>query len=597
MRLPVLIAAGGVNPAGRISGHHAYRRTQEKAKQTWKALATLMGEPATPERQAYLRDHTLVRRIETQHMDVDAIPQHRAVNLAGAGDAPLTFRLRKRQLPETLPAGWTVSAVDDDTVEVQCSGGLAAFIPETRQSRVQVAGQLPTGFDPEKLYASRSHPRGLAMTIFAASDALGSAGLSWETLRQAVAPDEIAVYASSGMSQLDQNGNGGMMQAALLGKRVSSKQLPLGLPQMPADFVNAYVLGSAGSTGANIGACATYLYNLRQGVDDIRSGRRRVVLIGCAEAPILPEIIEGYRTMGALAEDEALMRLDGASTPDYRRACRPFAENCGFTLSESAVFSVLVDDALAVELGANVLGAVPEVFIYADGYKKSMVGRALGLLRSMLGQQGLDRSYIHAHGTGTPQNRVTESHIMSELAKTFGIARWPVAAIKAYLGHSLSPAAGDQLASALGTFADHIIPGITTIDRVAEDVHTDRLHFPLAHEAVEPGALDAVLLNSKGFGGNNATGLVLSPEQTRRMLEARHGAEAMTRWQRKNESVSAASQQYDTAMGEALQAPIYRFGEGVVDGLDLTLSDDAITIPGFANPVSLAMANPFEDMT
>ncbi|MFZ8913495.1 MAG: hypothetical protein ACO2YP_02750, partial [Pseudomonadales bacterium] len=102
MRLPVLIAAGGVNPAGRISGHHAYRRMvidalpQEKAKQTWKALATLMGEPATPERQAYLRDHTLVRRIETQHMDVDAIPQHRAVNLAGAGDAPLTFRLRKR---------------------------------------------------------------------------------------------------------------------------------------------------------------------------------------------------------------------------------------------------------------------------------------------------------------------------------------------------------------------------------------------------------------------------------------------------------------------------------------------------------------------
>lgn len=579
---------------------------EAKAAQTWKALATLMGEPATPERQAYLRDHTLIRRIESQHMDVDAIPQHRAVNLTGAGDAPLTFRLRKRQLPETLPAGWTVSPIDDDTVEVQCSEGLAAFIPETRQSRVQAAGQLPTGFEPEKLYASRNHPRGLAMTIFAASDALGSAGLSWETLRQAVAPDEIAVYASSGMSQLDQNGNGGMMQAALMGKRVSSKQLPLGLPQMPADFVNAYVLGSAGSTGANIGACATYLYNLRQGVDDIRSGRRRVVLVGCAEAPILPEIIEGYRTMGALAEDEALMRLDGASTADYRRACRPFAENCGFTLSESAVFSVLVDDALAVELGANVLGAVPEVFIYADGYKKSIpgpgignyltVGRALGLLRSMLGQRALDRSYIHAHGTGTPQNRVTESHIMSELAKTFGIARWPVAAIKAYLGHSLSPAAGDQLTSALGTFADHIIPGISTIDRVAEDVHTDRLHFPLTHEAVEPGSLDAVLLNSKGFGGNNATGLVLSPEQTRRMLEARHGAEAMTRWQQKNEAVSEASRGYDAAMGEALQAPIYRFGEGVVDGLELTLSDASITIPGFNKPVNLTMSNPFEDM-
>jgi len=613
LRLPVLIAAGGVNPAGRISGHHAYRRTvidalpTATADETWKALATLMGEEDSSEKRAYLRDHSLIRRIEAQHMDVEAIPQHRALNLGGADGQPLTFTLRKRQLPETLPQGWSVQALDDDTVRVQCESPLPAFVTEARQSRVQAAGQLPTGFEPDKLYASRSHPRGLAMTIFAASDALGSAGIPWETLRQAVAPDEIAVYASSGMSQLDQNGNGGMMQAALLGKRVSSKQLPLGLPQMPADFVNAYVLGSAGSTGANIGACATYLYNLRQGVDDIRSGRRRVVLVGCAEAPILPEIIEGYRTMGALAEDEALMRLDSASTPDYRRACRPFSDNCGFVMSESAVFSVLVDDALALELGANILGAVPEVFIYADGYKKSIpgpgignyltVGRALGLLRSMLGQRGLERSYIHAHGTGTPQNRVTESHIMSELARSFGIARWPVAAIKAYLGHSLSPAAGDQLTSALGTFAHGIIPGITTIDHIAEDVHQDKLHFPLTHETVGAGSLDAVLLNSKGFGGNNATGLVLSPEQTQRMLGARHGSQALAAWRGRNEAVQEASRGYDRAMSEALQAPIYRFGEGVVDGPDLTLSDEAIIIPGFDHPVSLAMANPFEDMT
>ena len=94
-------------------------------------------------------------------------------------------------------------------------------------------------------------------------------------MRNAVAPDEIAVYAGSAMSQLDPNGYGGMMQAQLVGKRATAKQLPLGLPQMPADFVNAYVLGSVGSTGTNIGACASYLYNLRQGVEDIRAGRRR----------------------------------------------------------------------------------------------------------------------------------------------------------------------------------------------------------------------------------------------------------------------------------------------------------------------------------
>ena len=46
------------------------------------------------------------------------------------------------------------------------------------------------------------------------------------------------------MGQLDFNGSGGMLQSALLGKRVSAKNCPLGLAEMTADFVNAYVIGS-----------------------------------------------------------------------------------------------------------------------------------------------------------------------------------------------------------------------------------------------------------------------------------------------------------------------------------------------------------------
>jgi acetoacetyl-[acyl-carrier protein] synthase len=157
------------------------------------------------------------------------------------------------------------------------------------------------------------------------------------------------------MGQLDFNGSAGMLQSALLGKRVSAKNCPLGLAEMTADFVNAYILGSVGATGANVGACATFLYNLRQGISDIRSGQCRVAVIGSSEAPITPEVIEGYRTMGALAEDDPLCKLDGITDgqPDHQRACRPFADNCGFTLAEASQFVILFDDALAVELGAH----------------------------------------------------------------------------------------------------------------------------------------------------------------------------------------------------------------------------------------------------
>ncbi len=619
-RLPVIVGLGGVNPAGRLSAHHAYRRLvidrlpQPAADATWRSLGGLMnltgGHLPDAEQRQFILDHTLVRRIESNLIDVDAIPWNRAFELHPAGGDKLVFRTRERLLPDKIPEDWDVRAVGETPglVEVSVPRTLEMLLPDTRVSRVQSAGQLPTGFEPERLYQSRSHPRGLSMTVFGASDAVRSLGMDWETIRAAVRPDEIAVYAGSGMGQLDFNGSGGMIQSQLMGKRVTAKQCALGLAEMPADFVNAYILGSVGTTGTNLGACATFLYNLRQGIDDIRSGKRRVVFVGNAEAPVTPEIIEGYRTMGALAEDEDLMRIDGRNDhADHQRACRPFSDNCGFTLAESAVFTVLMDDGLALELGADILGAVGDVFINADGYKKSIpgpgignyltIGKALATGRAICGEDSVRRrSYMQAHGTSTPQNRITESHIFSEMARIFGIDKWTVGAVKAYLGHSLAPASGDQLAIALGSFAYGLIPGIKTIDHVADDVHTDHLDFPMDHVETGPEGMDMVFLNSKGFGGNNATGLLLAPHITRRMLTKRHGQAVMKRWQARHEQVAEAIDQYDQAMSRGEIAPIYRFGEGVLDGPDLTMSDREIRIPGFAQAVNLDLPNPYPDM-
>jgi acetoacetyl-[acyl-carrier protein] synthase len=409
------------------------------------------------------------------------------------------------------------------------------------------------------------------------------------------------------MAQLDAEGYGGMLQNPMTGKRPTAKNCPLGLPEMPADFINAYVLGSVGGTGGIIGACATFLYNLKLGIDDIRSGDKRVVLVGNAEAPILPDVIESYRVMGALAEDEALMQLDDSTAPDHRRACRPFSTNCGFTIAEGAVYALIVDDELAVELGASVLGSVAGVFVNADGYKKSIPGpgvgnyltvaKAMATIRSILGESALRDTYIHAHGTGTPQNRVTESHILNEMAGVFGIERWLVAAVKAYVGHSLAPAGGDQLTALLGAWRHGIVPGITTIDHVAEDVHSSHLNFPMDHVELAPDAMKAAFVNSKGFGGNNATAAFLSPTVTASMLEKRWGREAMNGWRSRNEAITAAGERYDDAMLEPTLEPIYRFGEGVLEGADLTIDASSIRLPGFGQAVNLALDNPYADMT
>lgn len=632
--LPVIVSFGGISPAGRSSFHHGYRRIlaevldAETVKQTYTDLAILMnllkykngsytdakGIPVDLDEwlathRPHISDHTLVRKLEKNLFDPDAMPAHTAATIAAAGDKSLSFEMRSRHLPNTIPDDWTVASLNDgtDKVRVSLAGALDMLFKDTRTSTVNSAGQLPSGFAPDKLYASRNHPRGLQLSIYGASDAMHALGIDWDQVMMHVSPDEVGVFASSSMTQLDENGNGGLLQSHLKGKRVSSKQLALGFAEMPADFINAYVLGNVGGTGANVGACATFLYNLKQGIEEIRSGRKRVVIVGDAEAAITPEVIDGFRTMGALAEDKELLALDGGDVINHRRACRPFSSNCGFTLAEGAQFVVLFDDSLALELGANILGAVGDVFVNADGFKKSIsspgvgnyvtMAKALASARAIVGDEGIQRSFVQAHGTSTPQNRVTESHILNEMAKTFGISQWPVTAVKSYLGHSLAVAAGDQLMSTLGVWQYGIIPGINTIDHIADDVHNSDLNILTENLDVGIEGIDVAFLNSKGFGGNNASASILAPHVTRKMLEKKHGAAALTEHAKRNVAVQEKSQQYDEAARKGQAELIYKFGLNVRDGEHVSLSKTELKIAGYENPISLELENPYSDMS
>lgn len=608
--LPVIVGFGGVNAAGRSSFHHGYKRTvidkisQNLARDTWQSLAVLTGTNASDTQ--WLSQNTLVRKIDTACFDVNAVPWNRRITLSS--DSQSSFLVRKQHLPETIPPNWQVDVVDEKTVKVMMTGDTAFLLPDTRVFDVKAAGQLPTGFAPGTLYQSRNHPRGIQMTVYGASDALGSMGISWETVQQKVKPDEVSVYAGSGMSQLDGQSNGGMMSARLQGKKVTSKVCPFGFAEMPADFINAYILGNLGNTGTSMGACASFLYNLYQGISDIKQGRARVVMVGNSEAPIVPEVMDGYAAMGALATDKELLALEGKTegSPDYRRACRPFADNCGFTIAESAQFIILMDDALALEMGAQVFGSVADVFVNADGHKKSIsapgignyitVAKALACAESLLGNEKVKNStFVQAHGTGTPQNRVTESHLLNEVAKTFGISNWPVAAVKSYLGHSIGVAAGDQLISSLGVWQYGLLPGINTIDEVADDVHASHLSLNKEHSEIEKSDMGAAIINAKGFGGNNATATVLSPQQTEVMLTKRYGTQAITRWKTKQEKVVEHATQYEQLALKGETSPIYKFDHEVLTGDEVTLNREAINLPGY-EPINLQINSDYDDM-
>lgn len=612
-RLPVIVGLGGYNGAGRASGHHAVARMaydvlpESKKSRTLASLASMMGLESAADNEQYILDHTLIRRIEQQHFDVDSVLWNQRFPTESNGH-PVNFDIERRHLPDAIPPTWKVTPTSVTHVNVNIVGHQEFLLPTNREFEVKAAGQLPTGFEPGTLYPSRSHPRGLQMTVCAASDALGSLGIDWELIQRKVPADQVSVYAGSAMGQLDSFGAGGMLKARYNGKRVTSKYCPLSLAEMPADFINAYVLGTMGTTGASLGACASFLYNLRHGITDIQSGRARVAFIGSAEAPINAEVMEGYAAMGALATDKELRNLDGIadnSDPDHRRACRPFAENCGFTIAESAQMIVLFDDELAMELGATILGAATDVFVNADGYKKSISGPGVGnyitmakaaaAARAIVGEDRLKSGgLVQAHGTGTPQNRVTESEILSRTAGAFGIESWPVAALKCYLGHSLGAASGDQVTATLGIWQHGVLPGISTVENFADDVRQENLAMSTVHREIDPKVSAYAIVNSKGFGGNNASATLLSPSTTRRMLKARYSDSQWSAWEKANEAVQEAQHAYDDRMISGKETPVYRFDHGVLLDGDVDLGARQMSVGG--QTVSLDLSSPYGDM-
>jgi acetoacetyl-[acyl-carrier protein] synthase len=605
--LTVIAGAGGINAAGRSSAHHGYRRTvidaldPRLATETLRSLAGLMG--ITGDINAGMRrhilEHTLVRGLEPAMIDPANVAWNCRARLA-PGDGPVSFVVSQRDVPGRLPAGWQVSESVAGRVRIEVSEDAEVFLPVTRALDVSAAGQLPTGFDPKSLYPGRGHPRAIQISLFAANDALGSLGIAWETLMQHVPPDRVSVYAGSAMGQLDQEGSGGLLGSRYRGLRPTSRQVPMGLAEMPADFVNAYVLGNVGQTGHNMGACATFLYNLRLGMFDIESGRSRVALVGGAEAPLCPDVIEGLATMGALGTDQALLELDrhlGLTEPNLRRACRPFAENCGFTIAEGAQFVVLLDDALALELGATIHGVLTDVQVHADGYKKSISSPGVGnyitvakaAARAMrdIGEDSIRRrSFVQAHGTGTPQNRTSESQILNRVARAYGIDQWPVAAIKCFVGHTMGAAGGDQLVSSLGVFEHGILPGITTIDEVAADVEREHLSLSPSPDARSPSDWDASFLNAKGFGGNNATATIVSPRIALQWIGQRYDDRALAAWRQRNEAVVQKAAAWDRALSEGTAQLVYRFDHEVRSEEHVRIENDTIYIEGLA-PISL----------
>ena len=546
-RLPVICGYGGINSAGRSAFDLAYKRlvfnllSQEEKNEVILDLSN-MTDGLTNEEN--ILANTLVRKIDKDKYDPDGLM--------------------------------------------------------TGKMNVNAAGQFPAGFDPGSFYKSRQHPVGLETTLFGVSDTLGFAGINWdEDIKPTVDPSRVGVFAGPAIGELVSFGLGGLMQSRLKGKRASSKHLSMSLLEMSADFINAYILGSVGVTGANAGACATFLYNLDLLINGIKEDRLDIGIAGSAEAPINPEVTDGFVATTGIADDKKILAMQERngddSEIDYSRACRPFGDNAGLILGEAAQFVLVASLEKAFELGLEIYALAPGIKINADGIKKSISSPGIGNYITMASavnetkqfSDDLNKSFVIAHGTGTFQNRSTESHVLSSVASGMELDEWKITGLKGALGHTMGPAAGDELMTAIGFWKHGFIPGINTTKKLAEDVYKNNLNFILEDAEKDKESIDAIYLNAKGFGGNNASAGIISPKIAIDLAKQEFSKNEHLKYQQNKEKVLESSLNYQESCKKGDYRVIYRFNEEVLEGLeDIEISEEGIKLKGFKTPIN-----------
>lgn len=231
-------------------------------------------------------------------------------------------------------------------------------------------------------------------------------------------------------------------------------------------------------------ACSSAANAIMLGCRMIKHGQLDRVVVGGVDA-LSKFTFNGFNT---------LMILD-------REWCKPFDENRkGLNLGEGAAFLVIEgENALKLRKGK----ALAEVVGYAnanDAYHQTAsspegYGATLAIQQAfaMSGLTPSQIDYINMHGTGTPNNDLSESFATKAV---FGNQVPKFSSTKAFTGHTLAAAASiEAVISVLSLQNNMIFPNLNFATAIAETglvPETTLVNTPL----------NTILSNSFGFGGN-----------------------------------------------------------------------------------------------
>ena len=176
------------------------------------------------------------------------------------------------------------------------------------------------------------------------------------------------------------------------------------------------------------------------------------------------------------------------------------ANRDGFVISGGGSMLVLEEYEHAKARGATILCELTGYGASSDGHDM-VAPSGEGAVRCMqmaLAQHGGKVDYINAHGTSTPVGDTKELDAIREVFAGGEVP--PVSSTKSLSGHAQGAAGANEAIYSILMLQNDFICGSANIENL--DEAAAGIPIPLANQEKK---LDAVMSNSFGFGGTNAT--------------------------------------------------------------------------------------------
>lgn len=366
----------------------------------------------------------------------------------------------------------------------------------------RVAGEIKYGtgeyeFDVEKYVSSkdiRKMDNFIVYGMAAATQAVEDSG--WMPTDEK-SLEMTGVMLGSGIGGLDTIEK----NSILVHEQGPRKLSPFFIPASLINLLSGHVSMKYGFMGPNhavVTACSTGAHAIGDAARIIQCGDADVMVAGGAEAAICRIGMAGFAAARALST---------SFNDEPTKASRPWdKDRDGFVMGEGAGVLVLEEYEHAKNRGAKIYGELVGYGLTGDAYHiTSPHPEGNGGFRSMkmaLDKSGLslsDIGYVNAHGTSTPPGDAIE---LGAVVKLFGneTKNLAMSSTKSSIGHLLGAAGSVEAIFSLLAMNNSIIPPTLNLDNPSVECDIN-----LVPKVAIEKKLDAVMSNSFGFGGTNAT--------------------------------------------------------------------------------------------